>query len=115
MSLSKVVSSSSKKLLEQSYDIHYVLDNFINSKSQGILDSLSNLLIAKAYFATIDPDHNGSDCYLCTLNYMLRDNLIDRGVTEKYLVSVTHLKNFVETEPFYSVKEEWYEKYVKSV
>ena len=46
---------------------------------------------------------------------MLRDTLRDRGVTEKNLVSVTHLKNFVETEPFYPLKEEWYEKYVESV
>ena len=115
MSLSKDVSSSSKKALNKGYDIHYAIDNVINSKGQGILDSLSDLSLAKAYFATIDPDHTGCDCYLCTLNYMFRDTLRDRGVTDKYLVSVTHLKNFVETEPFYPLKEEWYEKYVESV
>ena len=80
-----------------------------------MLDSLSDLSLAKAYFPTTDLYHTGCDCYLCTLNYMLRDTLRDWVLTEKYLVSMTDLKNFVETEPFYAFKEEWYKKFVKSV
>ena len=86
MNLSKDVSSSSKKALKEGDDIHYGLDNLINSKIQGILDSLSDLSLAKAYFVTINPDHTGCGFYLCTLNNMLRDTLRDRGVTEKNLV-----------------------------
>ena len=43
---------------------------------------------------------------------MLRDTLRNRDVTkfDKYLGNVTKLKNFVETEPFYPFKEEWYKK-----
>ena len=48
MNLSKDVSSSSKKALKEGDDIHYGLDNLINSKIQGILDSLSDLSLAKA-------------------------------------------------------------------
>ena len=70
------------------------------------------MLLAKTYFATIQLHHIGCECYYCTLNYMLRDTLRNRDVTkfDKYLGNVTKLKNFVETEPFYPFKEEWYKK-----
>ena len=95
--------------------ITYALDNCINSKAQKILNSLTDLSLAKVYYATIEPDHIGYECYQCTLNYMSRDTLRNRDITklDKYLGSVTKLKKFVETVPFYPFKEEWYKKYVK--
>ena len=104
MSIQKKVSiSSSKKALKEGDDIHYALDNCINSKTKKILNSLTDLSLANAYFATIQPDHIGCECYYCTLNYMLRDTLINRDFTklDKCLGNVTKLKDFVETEPFY--------------
>ena len=86
-------------------------------KTQEILDSLTDLLLAKAYYATTEPDHIGCECYQCTLNYMLSDTLRNRDIAklDKYLGSVTKLRKFVETEPFYLFKEEWYKKYVKDL
>ena len=71
------------------------------------------MLLGKAYYATID--HIGCECYQCMLNYMLRDTLRNGDIAkfDKYLGSVTKLKKFVDTEPFYPLKEEWYKKCVK--
>ena len=46
---------------------------------------------------------------------MLRDTLRNGDIAkfDKYLGSVIKLKKFVDTEPFYPFKEEWYKKYVK--
>ena len=118
MNISKKVSiSSSKKPLKNGFEIHYALDHSVNLKTQEILDFLPDLWLAKAYYATIEPDHIGCECYQCTLNYMLRDTLRNRNITklDKYLGSVTKLRKFVETEPFYPFKEEWYKKYVKDL
>ena len=116
MNISKKVSiSSSKKALKNGFEIHYALDHSVNSKTQEILAFITDLSLAEAYYATIEPHYVGCECYQCTLNYMLRDTLRNRDIAklDKFLGSVIKLKKFVETESFYPFKEEWYTKYVK--
>ena len=77
--------SNEKRAARHSYDMNYALNNVINSVTQKILDSLTDLSLAKAYYYTIQPDLQACECYYCSLHYMLRKTLFERGTSHIYL------------------------------
>ena len=97
-----------KKALRSGFGIDYALYNSINSETDWILESLTDLLLVKAYFYSIRPEHTCCTCYYCTLQYKLKKVLMDREKGYKYLSKgVAGLRNFEETVPFYPFHEEW--------
>ena len=81
----------------------------VNSKTEEIPKSLTNLSLAKAYNYTIQPEYLACECYYCSLNYLIRKVLLDRGKCIEYLsVGVTGLDQFEEAIPFYPYYEECY-------
>ena len=81
----------------------------VNSKTEEILKSLTNLSLAKAYNYRIQPKHLACECYYCSLNYWIRKVLLDRGKCVEYLsVGVTGLERFEEMIQFYPYYEECY-------
>ena len=97
-----------KRDLRNSFDINYALLDTINSGTETILDSLTDLSLAKVYYYTIQPDYTGCMCYYCTLNYQIRKVLMNGGKNCEYLSGgVTASENFEETELFYPFHEEW--------
>ena len=65
------------------YDIYYTLNNVINSGTHKILDLLTDLSLAKAYYFTIQPDQHVCECYYCNLHHMLRKTLFERGTSQE--------------------------------
>ena len=96
-----------KKALRNGFDINYALRNVINSDTRKVLESLTDLFLAKAYYYSIQPDQTGCTCCYCTLDYEIRKVLMDRGTNHIYLSGgVGILAKFEETEPFYPFYEE---------
>ena len=105
-----MASNVSLRALRNGYGINYAVKMVVNSKTEEILKSLTNLSLAKAYNYTIQPEHLACECYYCSLNYLIRKLLLDRGICVEYLsVGVTVLERFEETIPFYPYYEEYYE------
>ena len=105
-----MASNVSLRALRNGYGINYAVKMVVNSKTEEILKSLTNLSLAKAYNYTIQPEHLACECYYCSLNYLIRKLLLDRGICVEYLsVGVTVLERFEETVPFYPYSEEYYE------
>ena len=104
-----MASNVSLRALRNSYDINYAVKMVVNSKTEEILKSLTNLSLAKAYNYTIQPEHLACECHYCSLNYLIRQVLLDRQKYVEYLsVGVTGLERFEERVPFYPYYEEYY-------
>ena len=96
------------RALRNGYDINYAVGNMVNSKTEEIVNSFTNLPLAKAYHYTIQPEHLVCQCYYCSLNYLIKKVLLFRGKCDQYLSKgVTGLEQFEETVLFYP----YYEKY----
>ena len=96
--------------------MNYALNNVVNSGTQKILDLLTDLFLGKPYYYTIEPDHQACECYYCSLHYMLRKTLFERGTSHIYLGervgSVPAIEKFEETVPFYPFYEKWMAEHV---
>lgn len=77
----------------------------INENTQNILNSLTSLSLAKAYYSMFQPDHCGSWCYGCHLQYMVLNAIMDRGSNSKYLNGQLTLDNFEEDKLPYPFHE----------
>ena len=104
--------SNEKRALRHGYDKNYALNNVINSGTRKILDSLTDVSLAKVYYYTIQ----AYEFYYCSLHYMLRKTLFERGTSHIYLGegvgSVTATEKFEETVPFYLFYEKWMAEHV---
>ena len=100
-----MASNVSLRALRNDCDINYAVKMVVNSKTKF----WTNLSLAKAYNYTIQPEHLACECYYCSLNYLIRKLLLDRGICVEYLsVGVTGLERFEETIPFYPYCKEYY-------
>ena len=71
---------------------------------------INYLSLGKAYNYTIQLEYLDCKCYYCSLNYLIRKALLDRGKSIEYLsVAVTGLERFEEMVPFYLYP--YYEEY----
>ena len=52
-----------KKVLVACFHIVWATDHCINKDTQNILDSLTSLSLAKAYYYLFQPEHFGCWCY----------------------------------------------------
>ena len=104
-----MASNVALRALRNGYDINYAVRNVVNSKTEEILNSLTNLSLAKAYHYTIQPEHLVCKWYYCSLNYLIRKVLLSGGKCAEYLSrGVTGLEQFEETVPFYPYYEKYY-------
>ena len=103
-----LLKNEQKKALWSGFDIDYALYNSINSETDRILESLTDLSLAKAYFYSIGPKYTCFTYYYCTLQYKLRKVLMDREKGYKCLSKdVASLRISEETVPFYPFYKEW--------
>ena len=96
-----------KKVLLAGFYIVKATDHCINKDTQNILDSLTSLSLAKAYYSLFQPEHFRCWRYYCHLKHMIMHTIMDRGDKYKYLNSELKLDEFEEKgspHPFY---EEW--------
>ena len=101
----------SKNVLVAGFHIVWVTDHCMNKETQSILDSLTSLLLAKAYYSLFQPEHFGCLCYYCHLKHMILHTIMDRGDKCKYLNSELKLDKFEEKGSPYPFYEEWLKKH----
>ena len=77
--------AENKKVLFAGFYIVPATDHCINKDTQSILDSLTSLSLAKAYYSLFQPEHFRCWCYYCHLKHMIMYTIMDRGDKYKYL------------------------------
>ena len=77
--------AENKKVLFAGFYIAPATDHCINKDTQSILDSLTSLSLAKAYYSLFQPEHFRCWCYYCHLKHMIMYTIMDRGDKYKYL------------------------------
>ena len=65
--------------------MHWATDHTINNNAQAILDSLTSLSLAKAYYDSFQPRHHGCWCYYCHLQHVILRTILDRRHKFKYI------------------------------
>ena len=88
------------------FHIHWATDHTINNNTETILDSLTSLSLAKAYYDSFQPVHHGCWCYYYHLQHMILRTTMDRRHNYKYLNGALALNKFEELEPPYPFYEE---------
>ena len=78
------------------FHIVWVTDHCINKGTQSILDSLTSLLLAKAYYSLFQSEHLGCWYYYCHLKHIILCTVMDRGGNFKYLNGELKLDEFEE-------------------
>ena len=101
----------SKTVLVAGFHIVWVTDHCMNKETQSILDFLTSLLLAKAYYSLFQPEHFGCWCYYCHLKHMILHTIMDRGDKCKYLNGELKLDKFEEKGSPYPFYEEWLKKH----
>ena len=86
------------------------VDQRLNKDTQGILNSLTSLSLAKAYYWLFQSGHYGCWCFYCHLQHMILRTIMDRGDHYKCLNGELNLDNFEETDPPDPFYEEWLRK-----
>ena len=71
--------AENKKVLVAGFHIVWTTDYCINKDTQSILDSLTRLFLAKAYYSLSQPEHFGCWCYYCHLKHMILHTIMYRG------------------------------------
>ena len=99
--------AENKKVLVAGFHIVWATDHCINKDTQNILDSLTSLLLAKAYYSLFQPEHFGCWCYYCHLKHMTLHTIMDRRDNYKYLNGELKLDEFEEKDSLYPFYEEW--------
>ena len=99
-----------KKVLVAGFHIVWATDHCINKDTQIIIDSLTSLLLAKAYYSLFLPEHFGSWCYYCHLKHMILRTIIDREDNYRYFYSEFKLDEFEEKGSPYLFYDEWLKK-----
>ena len=92
------------------FHIHWETDYTINNNTQAILDSLTSLSLAKAYYHSFQPGHYGCWCCYCHLQYMMLRTIGDTGHNYKYLNGTLAFEQFEETDLLYPFYGEWLKK-----
>ena len=101
--------AENKKFLVAGFHIAWATHHGINKDTQIILDSLTSLSLAKAYYSLLQPKHFCFLCYYCHLKHMILHTIIDRGDNFKYLTGELKLDEFEEKTSSYLFYEEWLE------
>ena len=65
-----------KKIVVAGFHIVWATDHCINKDRQSILDSLTSLSLAKAYYFFFQPGHFDCWCYYCHLKHMILRTII---------------------------------------
>ena len=99
-----------KKVLAAGFHISWAVDERINKDTQGILNSLTSLSLAKAYYSLLQSGHYGCWCFYCHLQHTILHTIMDRGDHYKYLNGELNPDNFEETDPPYPFHEAWLRK-----
>ena len=99
--------AENKKVLVAGFHIAWTNDHCINKDTQSILDSLTSLLLAKAYYFLFQPEHLSCWCYYCHLKHMILRTIVGRGDNYKYLNGELKLDKFEEKGFPYPCYEEW--------
>ena len=102
--MSATKEAEPKRAPRPGFDINYALDHAITFETQNILDSLIDSSLQKAYHYPIQPEHMACECYYCSLNYMIRKTLMNRGTGR---VALSEIEG---TAPIYLFYEEWLDK-----
>ena len=103
--------AENKKVLFAGFYIVPATDHCINKDTQSILDSLTSLSLAKAYYSLFQPEHFSCWCYYCHLKHMILHKIMDRGDTYKYLDSELKLDEFEEKGSPYPFYKEYLKKH----
>ena len=93
-----------------------------NINIQALLDSLTDLSLAKAYYYTFQSGHYSCQCIRCKLQNKILQVILKRGSNETYLCGANILYNtdrFVEEQellwheksPKVENRSSWFEKY----
>ena len=101
--------ADNKKFLVDGFHIAWATHHCINKDTQSILDSLTSLSLAKAYYSLFQRKHFSFLCYYCHLKHMILHKIIDRGDNFKYLNGELKLDEFEEKTSSYLFYEEWLE------
>ena len=107
---SKIVSHG--RALQEVCHIFFAvkLDEYLNN-IQKLLDTLSDLSVAKAYYSTFLGGHHGCSCFRCKLQQMCFKTLVKRGVHETFLYREIYCKNrFQEVEETYPFSDLYFEQ-----
>ena len=107
---SKIVSHG--RALPEGYHIFFAvkLDEYRNN-IQKLLDILSDLSVAKAYYSTFLVGHHGCSCFRCKLQQMCFETLVNRGVHETFLCGEIYCENrFLEAEETYLFFDLYFEQ-----
>ena len=99
-----------KKDLAAGSHISLAVNQRIKKDTQGILNSLTSLSLAKAYYSLFQSGHYDCWCFYCHLQHMILRTIMDRGDHYKYLNGELNLDNFEETDPPDPFYEEWLRK-----
>ena len=100
-----------KKVLVAGFHIVWATDHCINKDTQSILNSLTSLLLAKAYYSLFQPGHYSCWCYYCHLKHMILRTIMDRGDNYKYVNGYLKLAECEEKNSPYPFYEEWLKKH----
>ena len=85
-------------------------DHCINKDTQSILNPLTSLLLAKAYYSLFQHEYFGCWCYYCHLNHMILRTIIERRDNYNYLNSNLKLDEFEQKGCPYPFYEDWLKK-----
>ena len=94
-----------KKVLVAGFHIVWATDHCINKDTQSILNSLTSLSLAKAYYSLFQPEYFDCCCYYCHLKYIILHTIMDRGDNRKYFNGELKLDEFEEKGSPYPLYE----------